>query len=164
MLLYRRLFKKAGQNFIFDPYGIYTFHNITVGNDVYIGPGATLLSQDSEIILKDKIMFGPNVTLITGDHNSSTIGTYMYDNKIKLPENDKPIIIENDVWLGAGVTVLKGVTIGTGCIVAAGAVVTKDIKAYTISAGIPSRVIKDRFDPNQLKLHLEKLQENYSIT
>ncbi|KAI9133931.1 DapH/DapD/GlmU-related protein [Acaryochloris sp. CCMEE 5410] len=55
-----------------------------------------------------------------------------------------PVIIEDDVWLGAGTTVLDGVKIGKGCIVGAGAVVTKDLPAYAIAAGVPAKVIKMR--------------------
>lgn len=60
---------------------------------------------------------------------------------------DGPAKIGNDVWLGANVVVLRGVTIGDGCIVAAGAVVTKDLPPYSIAGGIPARVIKPRMDP-----------------
>jgi acetyltransferase-like isoleucine patch superfamily enzyme len=55
-----------------------------------------------------------------------------------------PVIIGNDVWLGAGVTVLDGVTIGKGCIVAAGAVLVDDLPDYAIAAGVPAKIIKQR--------------------
>ena len=78
----------------------------------------------------------------------------------KLPENDQDVIICDDVWIGANVTVLKGVNIGCGSIVAAGEVVTKNIPPYSIAGGVPARVIKDRFSPEELKLHLSMLNEN----
>ena len=56
----------------------------------------------------------------------------------------KPVIIENDVWIGANVIILPGVTIHEGSIIAAGAVVTKDVECYTIVAGNPAKVIKKR--------------------
>lgn len=158
MIIYRSLFKKIGDNLIFDPYGTYSFHNISFGNDVYIGPGAVLYAEDAEIIFGSKILIGPNVTIITGDHNSSVLGKYMFDVKNKLPENDQPIIIEDDVWIGSGVTLLKGITIGTGSIIASGAVLTKSVEPNSIVAGVPGKVIRKRFDSESLKLHLEKLR------
>ena len=60
------------------------------------------------------------------------------------PKHDAHIVIGNDVWLGTGVIVLAGVTIGDGCVVAAGAVVTKDIPAGSIAGGVPARVLRAR--------------------
>ena len=102
-------------------------------------------------------MFGPNVTVMGGDHNYSQIGRYMFDVKDKSPLDDLPVIISNDVWLGAGCTILKGVTIGEGAIVAAGALVLKDVPPFSIVGGVPSKVIKERFTKNELIKHKEML-------
>lgn len=75
------------------------------------------------------------------------------DSHEKLPENDAPVIIEDDVWCGANVTILKGVTIGRGSVVAAGAIVTKSCPPYSIIGGIPAKVLKMRFTPEQIKKH-----------
>src|SRR5690554_5891304 len=88
MYLLRPLFKSHGKNFVFDPEGVYSYETIEVGDDVYIGPGAILSASESKIIFGNKIMLGPNVTMMGGDHNSTQIGKYMYDVKEKLPEND----------------------------------------------------------------------------
>jgi acetyltransferase-like isoleucine patch superfamily enzyme len=55
-----------------------------------------------------------------------------------------PVVIEEDCWIGSHAVILKGVTIGAGAVVAAGAIVTKDIPPYTIAAGVPARVIGER--------------------
>ncbi len=72
---------------------------------------------------------------------------------MKLPENDQDVIFEGDNWIGMNVTVLKGVTIGRGCIVAAGAVVNKSTPRYSIVGGVPAKVLKMRFTPEQIKEH-----------
>ena len=69
---------------------------------------------------------------------------------------NKPIVIEDDVWIGARVTVLGGVTIGRGAIVAAGAVVTKNVAPYSIVAGVPAKPLKMRFDEETIKKALKR--------
>ena len=59
---------------------------------------------------------------------------------------DQPVVIEDDVWVGANVTILKGVTIGHGSVVAAGAVVTKSCPPYSIIGGVPAKVLRKRFE------------------
>lgn len=78
----------------------------------------------------------------------------------KLPEHDAPVVIEDDVWCGANVTILKGVTIGHGSVVAAGAVVTKSCPPYSIIGGVSAKIIKKRFTPEQIKEHELKLYNN----
>lgn len=75
------------------------------------------------------------------------------DSKEKLPENDAPVVIEDDVWIGANVTILKGVTIGRGSVVAAGVVVTKSCPPYSIIGGVPAKVLKMRFTPEEIVKH-----------
>lgn len=159
LLMYalRPLFKSYGRNFIFDPFGTYSFQTIAVGNDVSIGPGACLLATRSSITIGNKVLFGPNVALIGGDHNTSEIGKFMYDVKYKQPENDQPIVIEDDVWIGTGVIVLKGVRICRGSIIAAGAVVIKDVAPYSIMAGVPAQLIKKRWSDEDIVKHEELL-------
>lgn len=153
MTLLRPLFKSYGRNFVFDPASSFSYGTISVGDDVYIGPGARLHASDSEISMGNKIMFGPNVTIMGGDHNTSELGVYMYDQHIKLPDNDQKVIIEDDVWIGCDVTILKGVTIGRGSIIAAGALVIKNVTPYSIVAGVPAKLIKKRFTSDEITVH-----------
>lgn len=100
-----------------------------------------------------KVIFGPHPTIITGGHRIDVVGKYIMDSKEKLPENDAPVVIEDDVWIGANVTRLKGVTIGRGSVVAAGAVVTKSCPPYSIIGGVPAKVLKMRFTPEEIVKH-----------
>ena len=152
----KSLFKSCGSNVSFDPDDVFSYGNIEIGNDVFIAPGA-YFSSITQIKIGNKVMFGPNVTIIGGDHNTSRIGECMFDVKQKLPENDLPVVIEDDVWIGAGVIILKGVTIHSGSIVAAGSVVTKDVPFDAIVAGIPARILRYRFDGEDLIRHRKML-------
>jgi acetyltransferase-like isoleucine patch superfamily enzyme len=153
MLFLRPAFQCYGRHFRFDPDGHYTFEHIEVGDDVSLGTGAILLATESRILIGNKVMFGPNVIVVGGNHNTSLIGRFMYDVQEKRPEDDQDVIIEDDVWVGSGAVILKGVRIGRGSVVAAGAVVTRDVLPYTVVGGVPARSISVRF--GNLRMLLE---------
>jgi len=81
----------------------------------------------------------------------------MFDVHIKKPSDDLPVIIEDDVWIGANVTILKSVHIGEGSVIAAGAVVTKDVPSYTIIAGVPARALRKRWSDEEISEHKSRL-------
>jgi len=104
---------------------------------------------------------GPNFLCGWGIHPTNGVSTSpmfystMKQNGVTLTEQNKieerrPIIIGNDVFIGANVTVLDGVTIGDGAVIGAGAVVSKNIPPYAIAVGCPIRIIKYRFEPDQI--------------
>jgi chloramphenicol O-acetyltransferase type B len=76
---------------------------------------------------------------------------------------NSPITIEDDVWLGARTIVLKGVTIGEGAVVGAGSLVSKDILPYSINVGQPTKLVRCRFNYDDLKKHLELVNSSYNI-
>ena len=145
----RRSLKKCEKKVYFDEhFTVVGAHNISLGESVYIGPNATLMAADAPLEIKGHFMSGPGLTIITGDHRIDIREKYMDEVTVeeKLPENDQPVVIEEDVWCGANVTILKGVTIGKGSVIAAGAVVTKNVGEYEIWGGIPAKKIKNRFN------------------
>lgn len=158
MLLVRPEFAKCGQRVNFNPFDFFTFKNIELGDDVAISVGAHFSASNSRITIGNKVMFGPNVTIMCGDHNTSMIGRYMIDVEEKLPENDQPVVIEDDVWVGTGVILLKGVTIGRGSIIAAGSVVTRDVQPYAIMAGVPARLVRKRWTDDEITHHESLLE------
>lgn len=154
------LFSSFGSNItIGEDFKAFGYSNVSVGSHVYIGPGARFLSTDATITIGNYCMFGPEVMIITGDHRSDVVGEYMYNVKEKLSSNDLPVKIENDVWVGARATILKGTIVGEGSIVAAGAIVTGIIPPYSIYYS--RNKIVPRFDELQIKEHIEKLNEKY---
>ncbi|PCI61308.1 MAG: acetyltransferase [Gammaproteobacteria bacterium] len=153
MYLFSHRFCACGNNVIFHPFDLFSYSTISINDDVYIGPGAKFSASESSITIGNKVMFGPNVTIMGGDHNISVVGCYMYDVKEKLPENDLPIVIEDDVWVGCNVVILKGVTIGRGAVVAAGSVVIKSVEPYSIVGGVPAKKISQRFTDAEIIEH-----------
>lgn len=127
--------------------------NMTVGDYTSIPKGATFYCTEAPLTIGKKVIFGPHPTIITGDHRIDVIGKYIMDSTEKLPENDAPVVIEDDVWTGANVTILKGVTIGRGSVIAAGAVVTKSFPPYSIIGGVPAKLLKMRFTPAEIEKH-----------
>ena len=134
------------------------WENISVGSDVSIGERCMFLTTRAKIIIGDHVMFGPQVSVVTGNHITDIPGRYMtsFTDADKRPEDDQDVIFEGDNWIGANSTILKGVTIGYGAVVAAGAVVSKDVPPFSYVVGVPAKVIKMRFDEETIKELLKK--------
>lgn len=136
--------------------------NLSIGDDTSIPKGAVFYCTVAPLTIGNKVIFGPRPTIITGDHRIDIIGKYIIDvtDDEKLPENDLPVVIEDDVWCGANVAILKGVTIGRGSVVAAGSVVTKSCEPYSIIGGVPAKFIRKRFSEEQIAEHERLLLHN----
>ena len=149
MYIYRSQFKVCGKQVHFYPTKSELYYKtIEIGNKVYIGPGAMFLAAHSSIKIGNNVIFGPNVSIVGGNHSTHIIGKFMSDYKLtdKRVTDDLPVIIEEDVWVGTGAIILNGVHIGRGAIVAAGALLTKNVPPYAVVGGVPAKVIKFRWD------------------
>lgn len=115
--------------------------NIYIGENSHININCCVWpGENSKIILGDNLLMGPGVSMQAANHGTDKDGIMMEQERTQ-----KDIVIGNDCWLGSNVTILAGVTIPDGCIVAAGAVVTKSVsEPYSIIAGIPAKVIASR--------------------
>jgi len=107
---------------------------VTVGKNVYINHACTMLTL-GKITIEDDVLIGPKANLITEGHPLEA------DNRKALEV--KPVVIKRNAWIGAGATILAGVTVGENSVVAAGAVVNKDVPANVVVAGVPAKIIKN---------------------
>ena len=133
-------FKAFGDNSKITPPYSGVNRNISIGNNVYIGPNAQLSAFNAPIIFKGHISVGEDLSIHTGNH-ARIKGMFHSDitEAIKPKGYDKEVVIEEDVWIGSRVTILMGVTVRRGSTVAAGAVVGKDVPPYSIVGGVPAR-------------------------
>jgi acetyltransferase-like isoleucine patch superfamily enzyme len=157
-------FASRGAGFDFDPDGTYSYETIHVGNHVSLGVRPTLIATRASIRVGDHVMFGPGVVIRGGNHRFDVVGTYIdqIGDELKRPEDDQGVVIEDDVWVGGGATILHGVTIGRGSVIGAGAVVTKSVPPYSVVAGNPARVIRERWDAATIAAHEAKLNDHGS--
>lgn len=166
--IWKRSMKHCGKRVIFHPKTsvVKGLWNLSIGDGAVISRGCTIYCTDAPLTIGEKVGLGPNPTIMTGDHRLDILGKHLMDITVdeKLPENDAPVVIEDGVWCGANVTILKGVTIGRGSVVASGAVVTKSCAPYSIIGGVPAKLIKMRFTPEEIKRHEMLLMNGKSIT
>lgn len=118
---------------IFAPFFTNFGQFITLGKNVFINHACSFLDMGG-ITIQDDVLIGPKVNLITENHPLDPA-----DRQALLL---KPILIKRNAWIGAAATILPGVTIGENAVVAAGAVVSKDVPANTVVGGIPAKIIK----------------------
>ncbi len=141
----RELFGSAGVNVTVLPtFNCDNGRNIHVGENFLANYNVTILDI-APVNIGDYVMIGPNTLIVTVNHPLSPMG------RRKHLGIAKPVTIGDDVWIGGGCTILPGVTIGNNVVVAAGAVVTKDVPSNCVVAGVPAKVIRQLEDdvPNR---------------
>jgi len=133
---------RCGKNVIFD-YKCYIRPPkcVHIGSDIYLGRGMRIFAYNQEytVTISDHVFIGPDAYLTVLAHDYSTS---------RLKNIYGSIFVGENVWIAARAVICPGVRIGNGAVVAAGAVVTKDVDPYTIVAGIPARVIGQRPSPS----------------
>ena len=134
--LEKKLFGSTGENiYVNPPFYIDYGKHIFMGNNVYCNMDCVFLDVNT-ITIGNNVMLGPRVNLFTAGHPIDA------DVRISDLEFGLPIVIEDKVWIGGNATILPGVTVGENSIVAAGAVVPKDVPANSIVGGNPARLIR----------------------
>jgi acetyltransferase-like isoleucine patch superfamily enzyme len=112
---------------------------ITIGDRTGIGARAFLAGQGG-ITIGNDVITGPNIQVFSENHNFSDLSLTIKEQGV----TKQAVVIGNNCWLGGGITILAGVTIGDGCIIAAGSVVTRSVPPNSIVAGVPAKVVKSR--------------------
>ncbi len=160
---YPKLFlfsKRMGRNNRLGPEGRFIRpKEIHLGDNIYIAPRFHISARN--LTIGNNVLIGPNLLLECDDHIFTNIGSTIFSTMDD--RNIGFVTIEDDVWMGGNVTVLKNVTIGEGSIVGAGSVVTKSLPPYSISVGAPCRPIKGRFNSEDLGRHLSLINSKYSL-
>lgn len=121
--------------FIEPPFYVDYGCNIRLGARFYANFNLTILDCGL-VTIGDRVMFGPNVSIYAATHETDV------QSRRDNIEYAKPVVVGDDCWVGGNVVILPGVTIGKGCTIAAGAVVSKDIPDWSVAMGQPARVVK----------------------
>lgn len=135
---------------------------LVIGDDFYIGRDSFI---ETDCIIGSQVIIANGVAIVGKyDHHFQEVGkpmrfaTQIRDSHYSWKGGEFITRIGNDVWVGYGSIIMSGVTIGNGCIIAAGSIVTKDLEPYWIYAGTPAKKMKKRFESEEEEiLHIEKL-------
>jgi len=152
-----------GENVIITPpFNFGNLSNIYLYDNIGIGPNSFISATNAKLIIKGNCAIAERFTVHTGNH-ANVIGKFVSEiNETNKPDGfDKDVIVEQDVWIGCNVTLLSGVHIGRGSIIAAGAVVSKDIPPYCIAGGVPAKFIKFKWTIDQIVEHEQILYKEY---
>ena len=137
---------KTGENFLIEqPFLCDYGYNIEIGENFYANHNCVILDC-AKVTFGDHVMVGPNGGFYTACHPIDP------QQRREGVEFARPITVGNDVWFGGSCTVLPGVTIGDGCVIGAGSVVTRDIPANTVAAGNPCRVLRSISEADRMDL------------
>lgn len=134
-------FKKLGNNVEVLRGTIAFSENIEIGDNVYIGPESYIFAQGG-ISIGSGTILGPRVTILTNNHHydGEDLESVPYDGKNILAK----VTIGENVWIGANTSIVPGITVGEGAIIAMGSVVTRNVPKYAVAGGNPAEVIKYR--------------------
>jgi acetyltransferase-like isoleucine patch superfamily enzyme len=136
--LMRPCFKRCGGNLQVARNVTINFSNrLEIGSDVFLATGCWLHARGG-ILLEDEVQLGPYAALVSGDH-TEIVGSYRFG-----PSRLAPIRICRGSWIAAHATVTKGVVVGSGAVLAANSVATRDIPPFTMAAGVPARIVQKR--------------------
>jgi len=140
-LCVQKLSKKAGKKVLVFPACIlHWLENCEFGENVSIHDFC-YIDAIGGIKIGNNIRIAHNCSLISGRHEYDVLGKTIFESGY----STAPISIGDDVWLGTGVVVLQGVTIGQGCVIAANSVVNQDVEPYSVVGGVPAKFIRKRF-------------------
>lgn len=166
--VYKKKWRKINAHNMTAPVNKFPIELVSVGRETYGNLYVLAFNRVNRLSIGSYCSIAPNVSfMLSADHITDNISTFPYRVKIlgELLEGKSKgdIVVNDDVWIGFGATILSNVHIGQGAVVAAGAVVTSDVPPYAIVGGIPAKVIKYRFEPelveSLMKIDYSKLDK-----
>jgi len=141
----KKLIAKTGKNFTIEsPFHCDYGYNIELGENFYSNVNLVIL-DGAKVTIGDNCFIAPNVGIHTAGHPID------FERRNKGLEYAYPIKIGDNVWIGAGVNILPGVTIGNNCVIGAGSVVNRDLPENSLAAGVPCKVIREITEADKLK-------------
>lgn len=147
------------------PIYITNIKNVFLSEKTRINSGVQIIIHTGRFYLKKYSAIGAGTTIITGNH-TPTVGIPHYTlGHSHINDKECDIIVEEDVWIGANVTLLAGSHIGRGCVIGACSLVNKEIPPYAVAVGVPAKIIASKFSIEQIIAHEKKIyseEERYS--
>ena len=164
LILFRKRWREKNRFNTTIAINLFDIDSVIIGKNTYGGIAVLNYNDFYKLTIGNFCSIATDVMFILdADHYTNHISTFPF--KVKLLGEKQEgvskgdIIVDDDVWIGYGATIMSGVHIGQGAVVAAGAVVTKDVPPYAIVGGVPAKVIKYRFEPELIE---ELLKIDYS--
>lgn len=164
LILFRKRWREKNRFNTTIAINLFDIDSVIIGKNTYGGIAVLNYNDFYKLTIGNFCSIATDVMFILdADHYTNHISTFPF--KVKLLGEKQEgvskgdIIVDDDVWIGYGATIMSGVHIGQGAVIAAGAVVTKDVPPYAIVGGVPAKVIKYRFEPEMIE---ELLKIDYS--
>ena len=133
----KRIVRHCGKNVNIERQAFFS-PDLSIGDNSGVGIRCEVYGP---VTIGNDVMMGPDVVVYTSGHRFDRVDITMIEQGYAEP---RPVNIGNDVWIGRRAIIMPGVTIGDGCVIGAGAVVTKDIPPYSLAGGVPAKVIRSR--------------------
>ena len=156
-VLLKELFAEIGEGCYIEPplHANWGGHHVHFGRNVYANFNLTLV-DDTHIYVGDYTMFGPNVVIATGGH------PLLPQLREKGYQYNAPVRIGKNCWIGAGVIIVPGITVGDNVVIGAGSVVTKDLPSNVLAVGNPCRVLRD-INEHDKEYYFKDRKIDYSV-
>lgn len=153
--------KRRNRHNMTAPVNVFDQRKVSVGKGSYGGLEVFFFGTEGERVeIGNYVSIGPHVTFLAGgEHRLDCVTTYpflAYGLGEVEAVSKGPIVVKDDAWIGLGAKILSGVTIGQGAVVAAGAIVTKDVPPYAVVGGVPAKLIRWRF-PEHVREKLARI-------
>ena len=164
MAKFKKLWKQKNAHNFTLPAKFFPMDRVSIGKNTYGTIDVLFSNPQGSLIIGNYCSIADGVKFLhSTDHALNRISTYPFKSMLLSGELESlykgDTVVEDDVWIGYGATILSGVRIGQGAVIAAGAVVNKDVPPYAIVGGVPAKVIKYRFSPELID---EMLKIDYS--